>query len=64
MGIPPKWFLRDDPIKMNDLGVPLFQETTIFLDLMVEDIMFPMIWVDDIRTPHPPRTWREPLTFL
>ena len=23
------WFIREKPIKMNDLGVPLFQETTI-----------------------------------
>ena len=34
MGVPPNgWFIRENPIKMVDLGVPLFQETSILLRL-------------------------------
>ena len=25
------WFIMDNTIKMDDLGVPLFQETTIYI---------------------------------
>ena len=30
MGVPTNgWVIREHPMKMDDLGVPLFQETTI-----------------------------------
>ena len=32
MGVPQNgWFKRENPIKTDDLGVPLFQETTIYI---------------------------------
>ena len=37
MGVPQnRWFARENPIKIPDLGVPLFQETTISKNVIVK----------------------------
>ena len=30
------WFMREDPIEMEDLGVPLFQETSICTTFIIQ----------------------------
>ena len=32
------WFIMDNTIKMDDLGVPLFQETTIYIYIYIVNV--------------------------
>ena len=38
IGVPQNgWFIRENPAKIGDLGVPLFQETTIYIHIFREE---------------------------
>ena len=44
MGVPQNgWFVRKNPMKMDDLGVPLFSETTICDNLSQKMDEIPML---------------------